>query len=75
MIDFSHQNQLNFARQSLNQLNLEGTAISIGEYSQSDIRDYIENYSNAESQEALLEISDILWVRIQICYSVYYWSY
>ena len=64
MIDFSHQNQLNFARQSLNQLNLESTAISIGEYSQSDIRDYIENYSNAESQEALLEISDILWVRI-----------
>lgn len=63
MIDFSHQNQLNFARQSLNQLNLEGTTISIGEYSQSDIRDYIENYSNAESQEALLEISDILWVR------------
>ena len=63
MIDFSHQNQLNFARQSLNQLNLESTAISIGEYSQSDIRDYIENYSNAESQEALLEISDILWVR------------
>lgn len=63
MIDFSHQNRLNFARQSLNQLNLESTAISIGEYSQSDIRDYIENYSNAESQEALLEISDILWVR------------
>ena len=63
MIDFSHQNRLNFARQSLNQLNLESTAISIGEYNQSDIRDYIENYSNAESQEALLEISDILWVR------------
>ena len=63
MIDFSHQNRLNFARQSLNQLNLESTAISIGEYSQSDIRDYIENYRNAESQEALLEISDILWVR------------
>lgn len=63
MIDFSHQNRLNFARQSLNQLNIESTAISIGEYSQSDVREYIENYSDAESQEALLEISDILWVR------------
>lgn len=63
MVDFSFKDRLSFARQNLNQLNLESTAINIGEYSQSEIRELIEDYSSPESQEALLEISDILWVR------------
>ena len=63
MVDFNYQRRLDFSRQSLNQLNLESTTIEIGKYSQSDVRDFIEDYTSVDSQEALLEISDILWIR------------
>lgn len=53
----------NFARLGINQLNLESTTITIGNYSQQDVREYLENYSTPESQKALLDISDILYVR------------
>lgn len=52
-----------FARHGINQLNLENTTITIGSYTQQDVREYLEDYSSPEAQKALLDISDILYVR------------
>lgn len=63
MVDFSLKSRMDFSRQSLNQLNLDPTSVSIGSYTQSDIRELIEDFYGTASQDSLLEVSDILFVR------------
>lgn len=62
LIEFSGK-RADFARHGINQLNLDSPALTIGDYTQDDVKGYIEDYSSAESQTALMEISDILYIR------------
>lgn len=52
-----------FARHGVEQLNLDRTQVTIGDYTQEEVRDLIEDYSSLQSQEALLEVSEILYIR------------
>lgn len=64
MIEFSSKGRRrDFARHGIKQLNLDETSVTIGEYTQEDIRGFIEDYSSTESQTALMEIADILYIR------------
>lgn len=62
LIEFSGK-RADFARHGINQLNLDSPSLTIGEYTQDDVKGYIEDYSSAEAQTALMEISDILYIR------------
>lgn len=64
MVDFSRAgNSLVFERHGIEQLNLESTQITIGNYTQSEVRELIEDYASPQSQESLLEVADILYIR------------
>lgn len=62
MIQFS-RGRKDFARHGINQLNLDSTAITVGDYTQEDIRGFIEDYTSKDSQDSLMEVADILYVR------------
>lgn len=63
MIDEKDLRNSRFERHGVKQLNLEDGIVTIGTHSQKDVRDYLNDYASKSSQEALLEISDILYVK------------
>lgn len=62
MVNFE-KHRADFARNGINELNLDSSEIRVGDYSQEDVRELIEDHSGKDSQEALQEVADILYVR------------
>lgn len=56
-------NKNQFSRKSLNQLNLDTKSATIGDYTQEEVRDLIEDFQNTTSQESLQEVAELLWIR------------
>lgn len=62
MVSFQN-NRADFARNGVNQLNLDSSEVRVGSYTQEDVRELIEDHVSKDSQEALQEVADILYVR------------
>ena len=63
VVKFAKNSRQDFARNGLNQLNLDQSKITIGEYTQIEVRELIEKYADPTSQVSLLEVADILYIR------------